>query len=239
MEQPQNRQQVITIQTCPKCGKSHDYTLQIHFRIKVLFFGGRSKSSKPLGTSQAKQAPNQWEVTLICPQTNEQFAYQVEVTPQRAEEIIEVIPMLNQDLPASPAEPPVQWLGVDMAQIEAQEWMKSSATNARDFCKTMLTTTTAAIPLFFAVVKYLGSDQLPTSVPKWVSAAPPVLFLLSAAIFVLALHPQAGMAATVQEFLRFRNERIHWMNKFIWVGTGLFGLGIVVSLFIFGSMLPA
>jgi hypothetical protein len=198
---------------CPECRESHIFTLEIHYATKVALFGG--------------EPPSSWDVILTCPIKKTTYTRHVSIKPNVDETISEVaVASETPDPQAAVRASP------DLMEVELQEWVKASAPTAHDFSKTMITTATGAIPLFFAVLKYLGAEKAVTPLSAWLGVVPPALFIASAVAFVIALRPQYELvdAAT---FERFRTSRLKLMNKLILLGTGAFLLGVLLAIVVF------
>ena len=113
------------------------------------------------------------------------------------------------------------------------DWAKASRQTATDYCETMLTTSTTAIPVYYAILKYIGIDKIGTSFVALVGVIPPLLFLTAVILFVLALRPRFA-TLTVTEFATFRAERLRRLDQYITIGTIAFviGVGLAIALFI-------
>ena len=238
--QPLTRLENYGIDRCPLCGESHSFTIEVSYisKDKLIYFGGHTSpdENKTAGSSRSV-GPVRRELTFTCPNTHKPFIYLVEITPGHDEEIVEVRNVAT-SMPPSGAgpQPPVSLsFAESIVNMELQEWVKASPAIARDFCKQMLSTTTAAIPVFFAVLKYLGVDKATVQFPAWIGILPPSLFLLSAILFILTLRPQYFEAIGVEAFTRIRTRRIQTMNWLILIGTALFiiGAGLAIGDFVY------
>jgi hypothetical protein len=114
---------------------------------------------------------------------------------------------------------------------EYADWIKTSRATAVDFCKAMLTAATGAVPVYFAVLKYLGAETLGGSWLSHVGAAPPLLFLAAAIVFALALRPRLAWIKAA-DFTDFRTMRLRQLNRDILVGSALFAGGILLAIFL-------
>jgi hypothetical protein len=196
----------------------------------LLLFGGPEDQRSNVPTKPG------WQITLICPKTDESFLQTVPVSAKKHEDIFEV--RQSQAQTSTPPEDTIatsQRFGVEAAHGEAQEWIKASPTVARDFCKTMLGVSLSASPVFFAVLKFLGVEKPTTWVPGWLGIFPPLIFLCSAAVFIWILRPWYFEMATIEEFEEFRTRRVVRMNQLIILASGLFlaGLALAIGLCIF------
>jgi hypothetical protein len=125
---------------------------------------------------------------------------------------------------SSPMDDARGWLAEELA-----ERVKTSEDTARDFCKTMISVCTGAIPVFFAVLKYLGRGQ---ATPGWwaVNIIPPLLLLGATTVFTLGLRPVLTSLKNVNEFPYARETRLRQMNRFIDVAMLLFLSGVAAAI---------
>jgi hypothetical protein len=93
----------------------------------------------------------------------------------------------------------------------------------------MLSTSTGAIPVYFALMKYVGFERISGSLLARTGILPPFLFLLAGILFVLALRPRFA-AVTEAEFAEFRAKRLSQLNTYILAGTILFASGICLAI---------
>lgn len=207
------------IEKCPRCGQAHHFWLQIRSASPALpeervpIFGG----------------PGVRELAFTCPTTGEIFTQEL---PNRSDgEIVGYSDSI--DVPETPSSsvPPV-------TESQFSEWVKSSRTVATDFCKTMLTTSTGAVPVYFAILKYLGVEQIDSTFLARAGILPPLLFLATVVLFVLALRPQFR-TLTEAEFAAFQTQRYHWLNRYMVAGTALFTIGVCLAIILFFHSLNA
>lgn len=200
------------IEHCPRCGESHHFWLEVRSAAPdtraVPIFGG----------------PGSYEIAFTCPKTRELFTQELLNPPDG--EIVGSTDSISVPAASSSSEPP------PAIESEFSEWVKNSRTTATEFCKTMLTTSTGAIPVYFAVLKYLGIEQIDGSFLASAGILPPLLFLAAIILFVLALRPRFE-TLTEAEFDTFRTERFLWLNRYITVGTVLFATGVCLSIVLF------
>ncbi len=215
------------VSNCPRCGKQHRFALAVKPAEKgVALFGG----------SQPK------EVAFICPVTRKAFVQLITAEPDT--EIIG--PADPSQLVAVPASPPASAAPAELASVgpargaqtngEFEQWQRDSRSLAIDFSKTMLTVATGAIPVYFAVLKYLGIERASRSFWQRAAIIPPILFLASAVVFVLALRPHFSVV-TESEFSEFRRIRLEDMNRFLVAATVLFMLAIAIAIWLFFAIL--
>jgi hypothetical protein len=205
------------IENCPRCGQSHHFWLQVRPTSpekRVPIFGG----------------PGVRELAFTCPRTGEIFTQEL---PDPSDgEIVGYSDSLN--VPEAPSSSE----SLPATDSEFSEWIKSSRTIATDFCKTMLTTSTGAIPVYFAMLKYLGIEQIDSTFLASAGILPPLLFLAAIVLFVLALRPRFR-TLTEAEFGTFRTERYLWLNRYIMAGTALFAAGVCLAIVLFFRSLDA
>lgn len=93
----------------------------------------------------------------------------------------------------------------------------------------MLTTATAAVPVYFAVLKYLGAEAVGGTTFSRVGVLPPLLFLAAAIIFALALRPRFAWIKHA-DFADFRMTRLKQLNRAMLVGLAVFAVGILLAI---------
>jgi hypothetical protein len=216
----------LVVPRCPRCGRLHHFGLTVTTASLVggpsgvVLFGGASakEASQPLDDQRERL----WDVLLRCPDTEEEFTHPARIETMPDEDIIAVAMTGDQQASSSSS-----W-----QQDEFTEWIKASVGNARDFARTMLSTSLAAIPVFFTVLKYLGFERVRSS--WWaVSIVPPLLLLAAAVAFVYALRPVHLTIADTPDFVTFRTHRLAVMNQRITVGMSLFLVAVAASTIIF------
>lgn len=200
------------IEHCPRCGKSHHFKLAVRTLLQhastVPIFGG----------------PRAREIVLTCPTTGELFTHEVTDPPNG--EILgpaDSIDISADSLSGEPSHNP---------EREFSKWVKDSRATATEFCKTMLTISTGAIPVYFAVLKYIGIEQIGGSFLAQAGVLPPILFLVATILFVLAIRPRFATLSEA-EFAKFRAKRLGQLNLYITTGTVLFATGISIAIVLF------
>jgi hypothetical protein len=219
---------------CPVCHQAHDYQLDIQYEADIPVFGV-SSNPVPLPTT-----PTPWkqDLTFIClTRPDEHFSREVVITPKAGEKIVNVA--LHVSPATSPTVPPLtpSTFSVDsMVENELATWFQTSRGTAQDFCKTMITTATGAIAVFFAVLKFLGGDTGGTAKAATATLAgvASALFLLSALAYIFGLQPRyLPRIHSLEAFLKDREQRLTTMNTFIVWGTALFALGTALAILSF------
>ena len=227
-----------SVTVCPHCADRHDYALLVEAAASAtLVFGG---------------AGHVVEVGLRCPTLGALFTSQV--TLANNEELVRVVssgsaaggsagsfggPAAGSGdgaaapTAAAPLEPTRPPEAADFA-----EWVKSSRATALDFAKTMLTASSAAIPVYFAVLKYLGAEKLADSTSGRISVLPPIVFLLAVAIFAAGLRPRLA-AVTPDDFVRFRADRMRQLDRYVSAGLIAFVVALLLASIVFAVALLA
>ena len=200
------------VDPCPRCGARHRFVIELAEREQeTVLFGGPGDQDDAV------------EVGLTCPVSDELFTDRVSIPPgARFKRVVT-------SGGAAGAGPPVSE-GSQTSEFE--DWVRGSRTVATDFCRTMLTTASGAIPVYFAVLKYLGTERLEGSLGSKASILPPVLFLGAIVLFALALRPEIT-TITESGFAAYREQRLRRLNRFIGWGVVAFAAGIAVSLGVF------
>ena len=110
----------------------------------------------------------------------------------------------------------------------------------REFCKFMTTTTLGAIPAYLALLKLvLPKDYSLHSYDEVLFLAPPMIFLASAALFVLGYFPQKGRLSLdlPAEIERERSVTIRRRHRYASAAFSVFCIGIVLGGWILVSRL--
>ena len=105
----------------------------------------------------------------------------------------------------------------------------------RDFCKSMITISTGAIPVYIAMLKLSGIENIVKSSLKsslwFLAISPCLLFLVASIIFILGYFPSTGTFSLdiVQEIENSRKRLLKRRKCFIVVGTVIFSVAVVIS----------
>jgi hypothetical protein len=162
------------------------------------------------------------EVALRCPTTQKMLTSKI--TLGNNEEFARVVDL------ESPLRESTE--AVSDARDEYEEWAFTSRATALDFCRTMLTTASASIAIYFSVLKFLGRNALTHSVAGVISIVPPVLFLASTGTFAAALRPQLERVSRA-EFANYREKRLRQLNRYVAAGMLTFLAGLLVAVGVF------
>lgn len=207
------------VDECPHCGKRHEYAVQI--RPAPVLFGGGS---------------DELRIGVVCPDTGRPF--ETSFAQPRGEEFLQVVTMgPGTDLPApadasaAPQAPTPTGKPAD-TDAEYTDWLESSRGIGIDYGKSMMTVSSGAVAVYFAVLKYLGADTFSEAPVGVLSALPPILFLAATAVFAAALRPRLA-AVSRAGFPTFRDERLRQLNRLLVAATSLFLLALTLALVVF------
>jgi hypothetical protein len=222
----------VRIPLCPAgCGDGHLVRVTIvreEAPQRVLTFGGAGESSMNLDVS--------------CPVTGAIFSIQVPRGTGAIRSAVALALHLDDEaegpVPAAPVSPAPAGEPVPVTSDtswqdqEWLEWIKNTPGVARDFCKAMVTATAGAVPVYFALLKYLGLAQAQPGW-FWTASIPPVFLLAACLVFADGLRPRAEYI-TETGFVAYRERRLRAMRVRINLGMTLFsgavGMTIVLAL---------
>ncbi len=108
-----------------------------------------------------------------------------------------------------------------------------SVTTAREFCKSMITISTGAIPIYLGILSYLlPKDYILGKNAGATIAAPAIGFLFAAVIFIGGYLPISGSFSldVIEEIEKERNKVIEHRKKFIWLGIAVFMLSALAAI---------
>lgn len=103
----------------------------------------------------------------------------------------------------------------------------------REFCKFMVGTCSAAIPVYLGLLKFLLPEHyVLTSVAGFVFAMPAVLFLLASSVFAIGYFPETGELSLdlPAEIDRERNTAINRRRRFAFWGFIVFILATLAAI---------
>jgi hypothetical protein len=225
MDQSSYRLQGHEVNACPHCQQRHRYALQIGVREGTLVFAGTRAVT----------------VELICPRTREPFPAEIIIGTN--EEFIRIA-----DPFASKAAPPVDPVShpepvaatvhpSSPAPVDPEfaEWARASRQTAVEYCRGMLTAASAAIPVYFAVLQYLGVEHASRPLVR-LAVLPAVLFLLSATVFAVGHRPRLVTVPT-DDFDQVRTRTLRRLNRLITIGSALFLAATAGALAVFADLL--
>jgi hypothetical protein len=204
------------VAACPHCGQHHEFPILVRLAaspaVAEPLFGGPG-SGEVAGVM----------IAFTCPVTR--GIINEAVAPPMGMDIVgpdaaDAAASANAPVSISPPSP--------ASQSEYAEWVKASRAIAIDFCKSMLTAATGAVPLYIALMTYLGPPKGGVIFAS-LRVLPPLLFLAAAASYVLALQPRFGLV-TADAFAAFRRRRLEWLNRCMLIGSALFGFGLLLTI---------
>ena len=153
------------LKSCPKCNKAHEYKLKGIVQQKVIekvsLFGGPGAVEGDKHTD---------EILFTCPETKRKFT---QLVPKM--EGVEIIGLASKEDIAEAENSTVS----SQVKSEFEEWTKKSRETALDFSKMMLSASTGGIPIYFAVLKYIGFEKIGNTSLSQFTIIPPVLFIHS------------------------------------------------------------
>lgn len=224
-------QEIVNLEfECPLCKGKHSYAIEETYEVRRPVFGGPVEDERAV-------------VILTCPVTHQEFRQEFAPEPQPNRKFIEAKvssgkPRRHKAAPVN-SEAAVSSKLTDATTSTEDSEMSSeyaamlagSLQTARDYCKNMVTTATGAIPVYFAVMKYLGLERFTNLYERFFGVLPPIFFFLAAGAFVLALHPNYTRLAP-SDFEKYRDERITKMNRRMAIANVLFGIGVAASMIV-------
>ncbi|GGS64628.1 hypothetical protein [Streptomyces violaceus] len=216
---PIARIQQYTVERCPHCTERHRFALGFGRRA-VLTFGGAAASAG-----------------LTCPTTGGPIVVELELRENETY-LGPVDPSAGAAVTVALPEPAAA--GAAVAQDsggERVEWQKGSRTTALDFCRTMLTTSSGAIPVYTAVLNYVGTKRISGSFSGRLSVLPVIFFLLASVAFIMALVPTLAAVTDERGFREFRDRRLRLLDRYIWIGVTLFVAAMAFSVYFLFSAL--
>jgi hypothetical protein len=206
------------VESCPHCKHSHEYELVLTLSSRdkpPVFFGGETDSTA------------KWDITLECPETVSPFVEHIQVPIEPGEHLESVglgdISMPDTTLNTS-LHPSNEWLSKELA-----ERVQRSQEMVRQFCTTMITVNTGAIPVYFTVLNYLDNKQTPF---QWLEliVIPPLLFMVAAAVFAFSLRPVLIDLHDVADFAASREKRLRKLDRQIKIATHIFFMAVLSTI---------
>jgi hypothetical protein len=194
------------IEKCPVCCERHRFILEVHTVVPIF---GSSASSKTISK----------KIAFTCPKTKKLFTKVIPNPPGG-----EIIGLVQDTLSLVLSS---EQQSSDLSEF--LDWAKNSRSIAIDYCKIMLSTSTGAIPIYFAIQKYIGFEKISELSIARAGIIPPVMFLASSILFAIAIWPQYA-TITETEFTAFRAKRLNQLNQYIRAGTILFVISVCVAI---------
>ncbi|MBK9926317.1 MAG: hypothetical protein IPP66_13635 [Anaerolineales bacterium] len=113
--------------------------------------------------------------------------------------------------------------------------VKDSVTTAREFCKSMISTSTGAIPIYLGILTFILPNKFELGVPAGVTvAAPAVGFLIAAIIFTFGYLPLADKFSLdiIEEIQNALEKNLAYRKRFIWYGLGVFIVSTLLAIYV-------
>ena len=223
MEAKRPRLRSYLVDECPRCGERHKYAIEVQEDEQAsLLFAGPGDQTR-VSVAAESEGGERVSVGLICPNT--QVLYVQELTMRPGDRFVRVAdPWVAKVQPE--AELPID------EEPEFVAWKQSSRDVAYRYCSTMQTTSSAAIPVYFAILAYVGHARVSQTVFGLLTLLPPGLLLASLIVFTLAQRPRLARS-TGSSFIKIREDRLMRLDRSITAGNTLFVLGITVASILF------
>jgi hypothetical protein len=123
----------------------------------------------------------------------------------------------------------------DLAIYEAgKALLVDSIPVGREFCKSMLTTSTSAIPIYLGILSFLLPKDYLLGVNRGIFiAVPAISFLISAIIFAIGYMPDGGKLSLdiIDRLEEERTRIILRRGRLIWAGLTVFVLSTLLAIF--------
>lgn len=103
--------------------------------------------------------------------------------------------------------------------------LSDSLESGRDFCKTMIGTSTGAIPLYLGILTFLLPDKFILGFGAGLTvAAPSIGFLIASALFTIGYLPASGNISLdiVEDIERALEKIISYRKRYIYSGMAVF-----------------
>lgn len=111
--------------------------------------------------------------------------------------------------------------------------LTESITVGRDFCKSMISINTGAIPIYLGILVFLLPEDYLLGVPRGIIIIiPPLLYLLATIIFAFGYLPRTSEFSldVVDEIAKERQIAISRMKRFIYAGFSCFAAATVMAI---------
>ena len=217
------------VNDCPIDHQPHEYMLEIKYHTGLVV------------AEEWKGEAEQKTVTFSCPNVHKTFDVAVTIPKIKDAQCQSVWVISDTTSQTSDStEKPVSGNGNDKGSSsviddEFKAWISGSAQTSRDYSKTMISTSTGAVAVFYAVLTFLGigGGKTPlSSLPGYpvLGILPPIAFLVSAIFFVAAFQPHTKRLDTLGDFITFRNQRLQQVGNLTITGTIFFLLGVGLAI---------
>lgn len=231
-------QEVVTIEPCPLCSKSHSYTLEVR-RSLVLHWG-----KDPRSAGQTLQ--RSFHRLFTCPVTGHDFQAEMSI-PEREDAVIEKVDVMKPEKRSQQASPsPANAANLtavsphNKALYEAgKSLLVDSHATGREFCKSMMSMALGAVPIYIGVLGFITSSQ---SIHAQVSVSlvlPALLFLLAAVLFAISYFPIAKKFSLdiIEEIEAVRQADLRRRRRITHVALAVFVTGVFLAIAIMATEL--
>lgn len=237
MANPRERLLAHQVDACPRCGRRHRYALLVGPREGPLLFAGLREVTVPLRCPRTGQGFD----SRVSIGSSEQFLRVAD--PHAADEEGEPA-ALSADVTNAPSVGVVGGAAGPVAappseSSEVAEWLRTSRQTATEYCRTMLTASSGAVPVHFAVLQYLDVSARSGGWAARCAALPAVFFVLAAAAFGTAQRPRLVQLADdlPAGFDALRRKTLQRIDRLARWGTALFLAGTAGALIAFTALL--
>ena len=222
---------VFDVPKCPACGKAHKYNLSI-VRSPFMF------NVSELDTPTEKQVRK----LFTCPKTGTEFEGLVVLPddPQNKIVSLNVEGLVEEEAGSTSAGTTVKVEQVQALSAHSQALYEAgkailldSLSAGREFCKFMIGTSTAAIPVYFGLLTFILPDQFKLGfVAGLIIALPPIGFLLASILFTLGYLPISGRFSLElpEEIQQALEKNLTHRQRFIWSGMAVFVLSTLLAI---------
>lgn len=110
----------------------------------------------------------------------------------------------------------------------------------KDFIKFMITLSVSMVPVYFALLRYIGLNEMGFHEGlSIISLIPPIFFLLAIVSYVSGYFPRTEKFSLeiIDQIRKVRDKFIKTRKKFILFGTSLFILGLLSSMLLIWYLL--
>jgi MFS family permease len=114
-----------------------------------------------------------------------------------------------------------------------KEIMKNSLSTGRDFCSSMITISSGAIPVYLGLLGFVLPENFEMTLSELVlSVVPPFVFLVSALVFVFGYLPKVGRFSlnVVEEIEQAYESVLKRRKNLIMLGVALFSVGSILAI---------
>jgi hypothetical protein len=209
--------------SCDQCGRQHGAAGDAEVIPQPMIFGGATGRASRL---------NVWLVRVRCPTAGEEAEQALTIPIDPGSRLVSFqVANITPDPPVpsattapdTAAGPGGNWLADDLRSVQM-----SSPLTLRTFATTMLTTSTGAVAVYFAVINYLDGRHGGSRVPAWLGVSPAVLLLAASAAFAWALRPALGYV-TADDYAEFRRVALVRTQRRCSAGLTLLLAAVVIA----------